>query len=251
MLFSKEMEGVGILRFSLTDQRVVYCLKDLCQLLGIKYSNRLRGELNNKFVYSLTVKDEGKPVKMLFIDIGNLNTVVQIAGTTSKSELFSKWFAEEIFPISIKDDVFNLETITDINVAMELLSQYEDLKFKVRQHEYKERKNKIYLDSMEELLGHKNMISLNVYYDDVFERGYPKGKFYAMLRSHGILNEDNSVSQEFIDSRRFVKMRTISTVGAKTVTTDIIFISKSGINLIEQLLNNFEGEKTVDERSTN
>ena len=72
-----------------------------------------------------------------------------------------------------------------------------------------------------------------------------------MLRSHGILNEDNSVSQEFIDSRRFVKMRTISTVGAKTVTTDIIFISKSGINLIEQLLNNFEGEKTVDERSTN
>ena len=87
MLFSKEMEGVGILRFSLTDQRVVYCLKDLCQLLGIKYSNRLRGELNNKFVYSLTVKDEGKPVKMLFIDIGNLNTVVQIAGTTSKSEL--------------------------------------------------------------------------------------------------------------------------------------------------------------------
>ena len=101
------MEGVGILRFSLTDQRVVYCLKDLCQLLGIKYSNRLRGELNNKFVYSLTVKDEGKPVKMLFIDIGNLNTVVQIAGTTSKSELFSKWFAEEIFPISIKDDVYS------------------------------------------------------------------------------------------------------------------------------------------------
>ena len=38
MLFSKEMEGVGTLRFSLTDQRVVYCYKDLCYLLGLKPS---------------------------------------------------------------------------------------------------------------------------------------------------------------------------------------------------------------------
>jgi len=251
MLFSKEMEGVGILRFSLADQRVVYCYKDLCHLLGIKPSNKIRGELNNRHVYSLTVKENGKPVKMLFVDTGNLNNIVQIAGNNSKSENFSKWFAQEIFPLSIKDDIFNLDTITDINVAMELLSQYEDLKFQVKQFEYRERKNKIYLDSMEELLGHKNMISLNVFYDDIFDRGYPKGKFYALLRSHGILTEDNKVNQEYIDNGRFVKMRTISTVGAKTVTTDIIFISKSGINLIEQLLNNFEGEKTVDERNTN
>ena len=251
MLFSKEMEGVGTLRFSLTDQRVVYCFKDLCYLLGLKPSNQIRGQLNNKYVYSLTVKNEGKPVKALFVDIGNLNTLVQIAGTTSKSELFSQWFAEEIFPFSVKDDVFNLDTITDVNVAMELLSRYEDLKFQVSQFEYRERKNKIYLNSMEELLGHKNMISLNVYYNDVFDRGYPKGKFYAMLRSHGILTDDNKVSQEYIDNGRFVKLRTIAVVGAKTVTTDIIFISKSGINLIEHLLANYEGENTVNERNSN
>ena len=104
---------------------------------------------------------------------------------------------------------------------------------------------------MEELLGHKNMISLNVYYDDVFDRGYPKGKFYAMLRSHGILTEDNKVSQEYIDNGRFVKLTTIASKGAVTVTTDVIFISKSGINLIEQLLENYEGEKTVNERNSN
>ena len=251
MLFSKEMEGVGTLRFSLTDQRVVYCYKDLCYLLGLKPSNYIRGQLNNRFVYSLTVKDEGKPIKALFVDIGNLNTLVQIAGSTSRSELFSKWFAEEIFPLSMKDDVFNLDTITDLNVAMELLSQYEELKFQVRQFEYRERKNKIYLKSMEELLGHKNMISLNVYYDDVFDRGYPKGKFYAMLRSHGILTEDNKVSQEYIDNGRFVKLTTIASKGAVTVTTDVIFISKSGINLIERLLANYEGENTVNERNSN
>lgn len=247
MLFSKEMEGRGILRFTQADQRVVYCLKDLCQLIGIKYSSKLRGELNNKYVYSLTVKEKGKPTKLMFIDVGNLNTLTRFASDTSIAEAFSKWFSEEIFPLSIKDDVFNLETITDMNVAMELLSEYEDLKFKVRQLEYKERKDKIYLDSMEELLGHKNMISLNVYYDDVFERGYPKGKFYAMLRNHGILTEDNKVSQEYLDNGRFVKMRTSATVGNKTTTIDVIFISKSGINLIEQLLANYEGEQNVNE----
>ena len=247
MLFSKEMEGRGILRFTQTDQRVVYCLKDLCQLIGIKYSSKIRGELHNKYVYSLTVKENGKPTKMIFVDVGNLNALTRFATDTAKAESFSKWFSEEIFPLSMKDDIFNLETITDMNVAMELLSEYEDLKFKVRQLEYKERKDKIYLDSMEELLGHKNMISLNVYYDDVFERGYPKGKFYAMLRNHGILTEDNKVSQEYLDNGRFVKMRTSATVGNKTTTIDVIFISKSGINLIEQLLANYEGEQNVNE----
>ena len=251
MLFSKEMEGVGTLRFTTADQRVVYCFKDLCQLLGLKPSSRIRGELNSKYTYSLTVEHNKKPMKALFVDIGNLNTIVQIAGNTPKAELFTQWFSEEIFPLTIKDDVYNLDTITNKNVAMELLSEYEDLKFQVRQYEYRERKNKIYLNSMEELLGHKNMISLNVYFEDVFERGYPKGKFYGMLRSHGILTEDNKVSQEFIDNGRFVKLSSVSTVGAKTVTTDIIFISKSGINLVEQLLNNYEGDKTVNERNSN
>lgn len=250
MLFSKEMEGKGTLRFTQTDHRVVYCLKDLCQLLGVKYNSHIRGELHNKYVYSLTVKEKDKPVKMIFVDIGNLNILTRFATDTPRAEAFSKWFSEEIFPFSMKDDVFNLETITDMNVAMELLSEYEDLKFKVRQLEYKERKDKIYLDSMEELLGHKNMISLNVYYDDIFERGYPKGKFYAMLRNHGILTEDNKVSQEYLDNGRFVKMRTSATVGNKTTTIDVIFISKSGINLIEQLLENYEGENTVNERES-
>ena len=247
MLFSKEMEGRGILRFTQADQRVVYCLNDLCHLLGIKYSNKIRGELHNKYVYFLTVKENGKLIKMRFVDISNLNILSRFATDTAKAESFSKWFSEEIFPLSMKDDVFNLETITDMNVAMALLSEYEDIKFKVRQLEYKERKDKIYLDSMEELLGHKNMISLNVYYDDVFERGYPKGKFYAMLRNHGILTEDNKVSQEYLDNGRFVKMRTSATVGNKTTTIDVIFISKSGINLIEQLLANYEGEQNVNE----
>lgn len=250
MLFSKQMDGRGELRFTQTDHRVVYCLKDVCHLLGIKTNNHIRGELHKKFVYSLSVKEKGRLTRMLFIDVGNLNIVTRFAVDTAKAESFSKWFSEEIFPLSIMDDTFNLETITDMKVAMELLSEYEDLKFKVRQLEYKERKDKIYLDSMEELLGHKNMISLNVYYDDVFERGYPKGKFYAMLRNHGILTEDNKVSQEYLDNGRFVKMRTSATVGNKTTTIDIIFISKSGINLIEQLLDNYEGEKTVNERES-
>ena len=245
------MEGVGVLRFTLTDQRVVYCYKDVCKLLGLKPSIHIRGELNSKYTYSLTVKDTGKPVKVLFIDTSNLNTIIRIAGNTPNAELFSKWFAEEIFPLTIRDDIFNLDTITDKNVAMDLLSEYEDLKFQVKQYEYRERKNEIYLKSMEELLGHKNMISLNVYYDDIFERGYPKGKFYALLRNHGILMDNNKVSQEYIDNGRFVKLTTICVVGAKTVTTDIIFISKSGINLIEQLLDNYEGEKTVNERNSN
>ena len=63
MLFSKEMEGRGILRFTQADQRVVYCLNDLCHLLGIKYSNKIRGELHNKYVYFLTVKENGKLIR--------------------------------------------------------------------------------------------------------------------------------------------------------------------------------------------
>ncbi len=133
MLFSKEMEGRGILRFTQADQRVVYCLNDLCHLLGIKYSNKIRGELHNKYVYFLTVKENGKLIKMRFVDISNLNILSRFVTDTAKAESFSKWFSEEIFPLSMKDDVFNLETITDMNVAMALLSEYEDLKFKVRQ----------------------------------------------------------------------------------------------------------------------
>ena len=249
MLISKEMEDVGTLRISRVNQEFVYCLKDLCFLLGIKSNNKLRSELNPDNMFQLPICENKKYSKAIFIDLGNLNTVFNLAGNTSRSTLVAEWFVNEVYPFTVKGDEYTLLTLQDPIVGAKLLSDYEDLKFKVTQLESKERKNKPYLDSMIEILGGKNAISLNVYYEDVFKRGYPKGKFYAMLRAVGILDESNQVNQEYIDNVRFKKVTTITVVADKRVTTEIVFVTKSGFNLIEQLLMSYEGDSRDNERN--
>ncbi len=200
------MEGRGILRISRADHQFVYCLKDLCNLLGIKSSNKLRSELEAKQVFQLPVYKNGKHNKAIFVGMYNLNKVFNAAENQSRATIVAEWFAKEVFPLSQMDDEYTYEKLEDPALRMSLLSDYEDLKFKVTQLEIRERKNKPYLDSMLEILGSKNAISLNVYYDEIFERGFPKGKFYAMLRSVGILDDLNQVTQEYLDNVRFKKV---------------------------------------------
>lgn len=248
MLISKEMEGKGILRITRANHEFVYCLKDLCNLLGIKSSNKLRSELDAKEMFQLPIYESSRHQNAIFVGMPNLNKVFNSAENQSNATLVAEWFAKEVFPLTVKGDEYSYENLEDPAVRMSLLSDYEDLKFKVTQLEIQKRKDKPYLDSMLEILGSKNAISLNVYYDEIFERGFPKGKFYAMLRSIGVLDDSNQVTQEYLDNVRFKKVTTVTVVCDKKITTDVVFVTKSGINLIEQLLNSYEGDNKLYER---
>lgn len=249
MLISKEMEGKGILRISRTDHEFVYCLKDLCGLLGIKSSNKLRSELDHKDMFQLPISENGRHQNAIFVGLGNLNQVFNFAENQARATLVAEWFANEVFPIVTRDGEYTFEKLEDPAVRMNLLSDYEDLKFRVAQLESKQRKSKPYLDSMVEIFGARNCVSLNVFYDEIFERGYPRGKFFSMLRAVGVLNESNQVTQEYIDNVRFKKVTTVTVICDKKVTTEVVFITKPGMNLIEQLLNSYEGDNKLNERT--
>lgn len=249
MLISKEMDGVGTLRISRAGHEFVYCLKDSCDLLKIKLGSKVRSELNSEEVYLLPINEGTRNKSALFISLKNLNQLFKMALDKSRSTLVAEWLTKNVFPFFVRGDEYTLEKLEDPSMRMNLLSDYEEAKFKIAQMETKQRDNKPYLDSMIEILGNRNAISLNVYYDQIFSRGFPKGKFFSMLRTFGILNEENQVTQEYLDNVRFKKITTISTVCDKKITTEVVFVTKSGITLIEQLLNSFEGDSKFNERN--
>ncbi|MCQ3035919.1 MAG: hypothetical protein MJ248_06900 [Bacilli bacterium] len=249
MLISKEMEGVGTLRISRVDHDFVYCLKDSCDLLKLKLGNRIRSELISEEVYLLPIHEGTRNKSVLFIGLKYLNRLFNLAQDQSRSTLVAEWLTKDVFPFFVRGDEYTLEKLEDPSMRMSLLSDYEQAKFKIAQMEAKQKDNKPYLDSMVEIFGRKNAVSLNVYYDQIFNRGFPKGRFFAMLRSFGILNEENQVTQEYLDNVRFKKITTISTVCDKKITTEVVFVTKSGITLIEQLLNSFEGDSHFNERN--
>lgn len=249
MLISKEMEGVGSIRISRVGHDFVYCLKDSCDLLNMKLSNKLRSELNSEQLFLLPVDEGTRHKSALFVGLKNLNILFNLAQDQSRSTLVAEWFAKDVFPFFVRGDEYTLEKLEDPSMRMNLICDYEEAKFKIAQMEAKQKDNKPYLDSMTEIFGRKNAISLNVYYEQIFNRGYPRGRFFAMLRTIGILNEENQVTQEYLDNVRFKKITTISTVCDKKVTTEVVFVTKSGITLIEQLLNSFEGDSKFNERN--
>lgn len=94
-IFSKE--NLGSIRTAIVDGEPWFCLKDACDILGIKNHKDLRKRLNPKGVDSIDTLTKGGKQALLYIDEPNLYKAI-MQSRKKEAEIFADWIFYEVIP---------------------------------------------------------------------------------------------------------------------------------------------------------
>lgn len=242
-MISMELEGIGNLRVAYISREFVYCFTDVCRLLDIPSNHKVRSYLNADGIYNIDSEEENRRhKKLMFIDLKNVNELFKLSSTNSRTDLVASWFASEVFPMSLKNDEYSFESLEDPAVRMQFIHDYEEAMLENIQHQNREKRDKVYIDSMMGLFGNRRHMALNEYFSEIFARNIPKGIFYSLLYKAGVMSEDHLLNQQFIDSGHFLKVISTSLIADRKVTIEVVFITKKGINFVEKLIEKHKKE---------
>ena len=94
-IFNKE--NLGSIRTAIVDGEPWFCLKDACDILGIKNHKDLRKRLNSKGVDSIDTLTKGGKQALLYVDEPNLYKAI-MQSRKKEAEIFADWIFYEVIP---------------------------------------------------------------------------------------------------------------------------------------------------------
>lgn len=116
-IFNKE--NLGSIRTAVVDGEPWFCLKDACDILGIKNHKDLRKRLNPKGVDSIDTLTKGGKQVLLYVDEPNLYKAI-MQSRKKEAEVFSDWIFYEVIPAIRKHGYYSNE-ISKISREDELM----------------------------------------------------------------------------------------------------------------------------------
>ena len=125
-IFSKE--NLGSIRTALIEGEPWFCLKDACDILGIKNNRDAQSRLNQKGVAITDTLTKGGKQKILYINESNLYKLI-FSSRKPEAKKFEDWITSEVIPsirktgMYIRDDVWR-EIMDDPQKFGELLIDY-------------------------------------------------------------------------------------------------------------------------------
>lgn len=115
-IFNKE--NLGSIRTAVVNGEPWFCLKDACDILGIKNHKDLRKRLNPKGVDSIDTLTKGGKQALLYVDEPNLYKAI-MQSRKKEAEVFSDWIFYEVIPAIRKHGYYsNIPQINEKDVAM-------------------------------------------------------------------------------------------------------------------------------------
>lgn len=115
-IFNKE--NLGSIRTAVVNGEPWFCLKDACDILGIKNHKDLRKRLNPKGVDSIDTLTKGGKQALLYVDEPNLYKAI-MQSRKKEAEVFSDWIFYEVIPSIRKHGYYsNIPQINEKDVAM-------------------------------------------------------------------------------------------------------------------------------------
>lgn len=94
-IFNKE--NLGSIRTAVVDGEPWFCLKDACDILGLKQPVRVKERLNEKGVISIHTLTKGGKQALLYVDEPNLYKAI-MQSRKKEAEVFSDWIFYEVIP---------------------------------------------------------------------------------------------------------------------------------------------------------
>lgn len=115
-IFNKE--NLGSIRTAVVNGEPWFCLKDACDILGIKNHKDLRKRLNPKGVDSIDTLTKGGKQALLYVDEPNLYKAI-MQSRKKEAEVFSDWIFYEVIPAIRKHGYYsNIPQINEKDFAM-------------------------------------------------------------------------------------------------------------------------------------
>lgn len=232
----------GSIRTSCFNDEAALCLKDLCHLLHIKNIPECRGKLDEKYVRQIEVDEKGSKKKVLFILEENLSGCL-FQSPNPEAEQLCDWLYLKVIPTLRTYIDHDINRFNNPDVLVQFLDQYEDLKIKSNIMQTTLKVNEPKTKMVDALMEIKNCYDLSNVHEMLKFRGTRNTQLLKILRSYNIRDKENMPRTEYIDKRYFRVVEAKASHETKMITVKRVYVYQSGINFIEKLMRQYEGER--------
>ena len=237
MAIVKEIKNsnFGIVKVALSsDDKMLYCLQDLCKLMGLNINNIIALLGNDKIVY-LNYVVKNKRTRKAFIDSEGLDFCVRtsedpkadyIGVWLKKLEKNSTLMFQELLPNDLKD----------LSVAGRVLDRLAELERLVSVLSFKSEEDAEKIAFVDSLYGTRVPIDLTLVPGRIKFRNIGYKTIVEDLRTAGIFNERNQPNQKYVDEGYFRFITVTTMIGTTEVVMTKILVYNKGIKLIESII---------------
>ena len=108
----------------------LFCLIDVCNILGIKNSSRVMERLLPKVVHTMNLLTNGGIQQATFVDQGNLFKII-FTSRKPEAQNFANWVSYEVLPSLMNKGYYNMPQMTEMqmihSISGELIEQKKTL----------------------------------------------------------------------------------------------------------------------------
>lgn len=223
------------------DKLILYSLKDICKLFSINYQ-KVRKELPSNEIFEIEVIVNVRRSKHIFIKRSALDTCLRLSEEAKADEIY-EWL------ISIKEKTelyvnnYSVDDLKDDDKAYKFLKRYIELETSISVLENRVEEDLPKVEFANSLYGSKALIDLHLIHRKIKFRGMQLYTVLEHLRNAGILDDNNKPYQKYIDKKNFRLVTVLTHIKDEQVKRSKTLVYKSGIRLIESVIEKAAGVK--------
>jgi len=246
----KEFENslYGKVRTALIEDQACFNLKDLANIYDIKSVSAMRARIPSTSVKTLEVTTSTGSMKNMYFVVAEQLSNIMFQSTKTDAEGISDWLYRTVLPQLMKYQAYKIKEFLDPDKLVTFLEDFEDLRIRNNIVETQLKLNAPKLKMIDKLLGTSSCFDLDIVHEVISYHGLKSTELLKILRAAKVLDDNNLPYQNYCDQKYFRAVHASSIVGASVVTTDRVYVYKSGIAFIEKKIKEYKGEKS--ERKT-
>lgn len=245
-----ENSEFGKVRVSVVDGEPMFCLSDVCNVIGISNSRNVKSRLDIEDVRQMDTLTEGGNQQVTFVTESGLYDVI-IRSDSEKAKPFRRWVTTDVLPSIRKHGAYITpetieKTLTSPDFIIQLATQLKNEQEKRKQAEAKIEADKPKVLFSEAVEASKKSILIRELAKIITQNGYQIGEkqLYERLRKAGYLcsvgESRNQPSQAYMNMGLFeIKKRVIVTGEESKVCTTTVLTPKG----VRYFVNKFLGKK--------
>lgn len=222
-----------------------FCLKDICEVLGITNSRDVKSRLDVNGVGSIDIIDSiGRKQKATFVDEGNLYMTVFHSRKPNAKE-FARWVTKEVLPSIRQNGIYAVdELLNDPDFLIETIQRLKVERTKRLLAEGKIQLDKPKVEFFNSLAGSKDALELSKVHKTLNMKNVSKNLLFQVLRDEKIINYNNLPYPEYIDKKYFrvVKQSFVSEKGDNNTSVQVL-VYQRGYSFIRKLIYKKMGDK--------
>ena len=233
-----EKSELGSVRVVGTKEQPLFCLRDVCDVLGIANNSDVKASIIKEFGYDLDliypISDNlGRTQQATFITEPQLYFVL-MRSDKPKAKPFRQWVVNEVLPQIRKTGSYDSKTpknmVEALELALEQAKQIQALNSRIEEDKPK-------VEFFDAVADSKDAISIGEV-AKTLNMGIGRNRLFEILRNKSILQADNIPYQKYIDAGYFRVIETKYTKNGDTHINLKTLVTQKGLDYIRKILKN-------------